>query len=91
MVGPVSPKIVEATQAHGGPGLEKDQAPNLSRLISTANRVANKYNLEHTFETGQHKAADESYLEALKMSKEELDELVDWAQVGILAAESVLE
>ena len=88
---PVSPKIVEATQAHGGPGLEKDQTPNLARLVSTANRIANKYGLDHPFETGLHQAADENYLETLKMSKQEMDELVDWAQIGVLAAESVLE
>jgi len=34
--------------------------------------------------------ADKSYLEALNMSQQEMDELVDWTQVGILAAESVL-
>jgi len=88
---PVSPKIVEATQAHGGPGLEKDKTPNLARLVSNANRIANKYGLDHPFETGLHQAADENYLETLKMSKQEMDELVDWAQIGVLAAESVLE
>ena len=88
---PVSPKIVEAIQAHGGPGLEKDQTPNLACLVSTANRITNKYGLDHPFETGLHQAADENYLETLKMSKQEMDELVDWAQIGVLAAESVLE
>ena len=88
---PVSQNIVDATQAHGGTGLEKNQTPTLSRLVSTANRVANKYNLEHSFETGQHQATDEIYLEALDMTKEEMDELVDWTQVGILAYETVLE
>jgi|TARA_B100000809_G_scaffold69403_1_gene66697 hypothetical protein len=47
--------------------------------------------LDHPFETGLHQAADENYLETLKMSKQEMDELVDWAQIGVLAAESVLE
>jgi hypothetical protein len=70
---------------------EKDQTPNLARLVSTANRIANKYGLDHPFETGLHQAADENYLETLKMSKQEMDELVDWAQIGVLAAESVLE
>jgi HD-like signal output (HDOD) protein len=87
---PVSPIVVEAIKNHGGPGLEKDQTPNLTRLVSTANRVANKYDLDHPFETGQHKSEDEDYLEALNMTREEMDELVDWTQVGILAAESVL-
>jgi HD-like signal output (HDOD) protein len=87
---PVSEKIVEATHGHGGPGLENDQPSNLTRLVSTANRIANKYKLDHPFETGQHLSADENYLEALNMSREEMDELVDWTQIGLLAAESVL-
>lgn len=86
----VSPVVVEALKDHGGLGLEKDQTPTMNRLISTANRIANKYDLGHPFETG-HQATDESYLEALNMSRKEMDELVDWAQIGILAAESVLE
>ncbi len=86
---PVSPKVVEAVAAHGEVGLEKDQTPNLTRLVSTANQIANKYNLGHSFQT-RHKPADESCLEVLKMSREEMDELVDWTQVGLLAAESVL-
>lgn len=87
---PISQRVVEAVKDHGGPGLEKDQVPNLTRLVSTANRIANKYDLGHPFETGQHKSTDESYLEALNMSREEMDELVDWTQIGILASESVL-
>ena len=63
----------------------------MARLVSTANRIANKYGLDHPFETGLHQAAEENYLETLKMSKQEMDELVDWAQIGVLAAESVLE
>lgn len=87
---PVSKKIVEATAAHVGPGLEKDQAPSLARLVSTANQIANEYGLEHPLETGLEKATNESYLEALNMSRKEIDELVDWTQVGLMAAESVL-
>jgi HD-like signal output (HDOD) protein len=87
---PVSPKVVEAVKYHGGPGLEKGQTPSLTRLVSTANRIANKYGLDHPFETGQHKSADENYLEALNMTREEMDEMVDWTQIGILAAESIL-
>jgi len=88
---PVSPLVVEALKDHEGPGLEKDQKTTLARLISTANRIANKCELGHPFETGQHQPADKNYLEALNMSQEEMDELVDWAQIGILAAESILE
>lgn len=86
---PISPKIVEATKGHGGIGLEKGQTPDLARLVSTANQVANKYGLNHPFET-KHESIDDSCLEALSMSREEMDELVDWTQVGLLAAESVL-
>jgi HD-like signal output (HDOD) protein len=87
---PVSPKIVEATRGHNGPGLKKNQTPNLTLLISTTNQIANEYDLVHSLETGQKKSADESYLEAFNMSREEMNELVDWTQVGLLAAESVL-
>ena len=86
---PISPKVVEATAAHGRSGLEVDQTPDLTRLVSTANRIANVYDLSHPYETS-HASIDENCLAALNMSKEELDELVDWAQVGLLAAESVL-
>ncbi len=34
---PVSEKVVEAVKAHGELGLEKDQVPGLTRLVSTAN------------------------------------------------------
>lgn len=87
---PVSSKIVEAIRDHNGPGLEKNQTPNLTRLVSTANQIANEYGIKHPLETGQEIASDESYLETLNMSREEIDELVDWTQVGLLAAESVL-
>ena len=80
---------MEATAAHGRSGLEVDQIPDLTRLVSTANRIANVYDLSHPYETS-HASIDENCLAALNMSKEELDELVDWAQVGLLAAESVL-
>jgi HD-like signal output (HDOD) protein len=86
---PVSPKVVEAVERHGGVGLKKDQTPNLNHVVSTANQIANKYDLGHPLET-KHEPIDESYLEALNMSQEEMDELVDWTQVGLLAAESVL-
>lgn len=88
---PVSPKVIEAIQTHGGPGLEEGQPANLTRLVSTANQIANEYGLDHPLETGPDKTFDDSYLEVLSMSREEMDELVDWAQVGLLAAETVLE
>ena len=86
---PVSEKIVAAVKNHGGAGLTKDQTPNLTHVVSTANHISNKYGLDHPLETG-HESIDESYLDTLKMSQEEMDELVDWTQVGLLAAESVL-
>lgn len=86
---PVSAKVVEAVESHGGVGLTKDQTPNLTHVVSTANQIANKYDLGHPLET-RHESIDESYLETLNMSQEEMDELVDWTQVGLLAAESVL-
>ena len=87
---PVPSVIVEAIRDQNGPGLIKDQAPNLTQLVSTANQIANEYDISHSLQTGQKMDADKSYLEALNMSQQEMDELVDWTQVGILAAESVL-
>ena len=86
---PISEKVIEAVESHGGVGLTKDQTPNLTHVVSIANQISNKYELGHSLET-KHKSIDESYLEALNMSQEEMDELVDWTQVGLLAAESVL-
>ena len=86
---PVSEKVVEAVESHGAVGLTKDQIPDLTHVVSTANQIANKYDLGHPLETS-HESIDESYLEILNMSREEMDELVDWTQVGLLAAESVL-
>lgn len=86
---PISAKAVEAVESHGGVGLKKDQTSNLIHVVSTANQIANKYGLGHPLET-KHESIDESYLEVLNMSQEEMDELVDWTQVGLLAAESVL-
>jgi len=85
----VADMVVEATKTHGQVGLQKDKTPSLARVVSTANLIANKYDLGHPFETG-HKSADEHYLTALNMSRQEMDELVDWTQVGLLASESVL-
>ncbi len=86
---PVSEKAVGAVKSHGRGGLTKDQTPNLTHVVSTANQISNKYGLGHPLET-RYKSIDDSYLEALNMSQEEMDELVDWTQVGLLAAESVL-
>lgn len=86
---PVSANVVEAVESHGGVGLTKDQTPNLTHVVSIANQISNKYELGHSLET-KHESLDENYLETLNMSQEEMDELVDWTQVGLLAAESVL-
>lgn len=86
---PVSANVVEAVESHGGVGLTKDQTPNLTHVVSTANQISNKYELGHSLETS-HESINENYLETLNMSQEEMDELVDWTQVGLLAAESVL-
>lgn len=85
----VADMVVEATKTYGQVGLQKGKTPSLARVVGTANLIANKYDLGHPFETG-YKSADEHYLEALNMSKQEMDELVDWTQVGLLASESVL-
>ena len=87
---PVSQKVVEATAAHIESGLTKNQPPNLMRLVCTANQIANEYGLGHSIETREKSNSDERYLEALNMTREEMDELVDWTQIGLLAAESVL-
>lgn len=86
----LSSKVASATLVHHGKGPVKGETITLNQVVSTANRIANMHELTHPVTTAFEDPPEEGYLEALKISQEDLDIVVDTTVMGLMAAETLL-
>lgn len=62
----------------------------LMQVVSISNRIANLNEFSHPITTGFEDSIDQEDLQALKISQQELDMVLDTTVMGIMVAESVL-
>lgn len=86
----LSPKIVSAALAHHDRGPVKGEPLTLNQVVSTANRIANMHEITHPVTTAFEDPPEEGYLDALQISQEDLDIVVDTTVMGLMAAETLL-
>ena len=86
----LSPKIVSAVLVHHDKGPVKGQPLTLNQVVSTANRIANMHEITHPVTTAFEDPPEEGYLDALQISREDLDLVVDTTVMGLMAAETLL-
>ena len=86
----LSPKVVSAAFAHHGKGPVKGESVTLNQVVGTANRIANLHAITHPVTTAFEDPPEEGYLDALKISQEDLDVVVDTTIMGLMAAETLL-
>ena len=84
------PKVVSAALTHHGKGPVKGKPLTLSEVVSTANRIANMNEFVHPVTTAFEDPPEEGFLDALEISQEELDVVVDTTVIGLMAAETLL-
>ena len=76
--------------AHHGKGLVKGEPLTLNQVVGTANRIANMHAITHPVNTAFEDPPEEGYLDALQISQEDLDIVVDTTKIGLMAAETLL-
>ncbi len=86
----LSPKVASVALAHHGEGPIKGQPLTLNQIVSTANRIANMNAITHPVNTAFEDLPEEGYLDALEISQEDLDIVIDTTKIGLMAAESLL-
>ena len=84
------PKVASSALTHHGKGPVKGKPLTLSEVVSTANRIANMNEFVHPVTTAFEDPPEEGYLDALEISQEELDVVVDTTVIGLMAAETLL-
>ena len=84
------PKVVSAALTHHGKGPVKGEPLTLNQVVSTANRIANMNEFAHPVTTAFEDSPEKGYLDALEISQEELDVVVDTTVIGLMAAETLL-
>jgi HD-like signal output (HDOD) protein len=84
------PKVASAALMHHGKGPVKDELLTLNQIVSTANRIANMHEFTHPVTTAFEDPPEEGYLDALEISQEELDMVIDTTVMGLMAAETLL-
>ena len=84
------PKVASSAFTHHGKGPVKGKPLTLSEVVSTANRIANMNEFVHPVTTAFEDPPEEGYLDALEISQEELDVVVDTTVIGLMAAETLL-
>jgi len=84
------PKVASAALAHHGKGPVKGETLTLNQVVSTANRIANMNEFKHPVTTAFEDSPEEGYLDAMEISPEELDIVVDTTVMGLMAAETLL-
>ncbi|MZH03224.1 MAG: hypothetical protein F3745_07490 [Nitrospinae bacterium] len=62
----------------------------MSQIVGISNRIANSHALTHPVTTAFEDPPEEGYLEALHISQEDLDIVVDTTVMGLKAAETLL-
>jgi hypothetical protein len=86
----LSPKVASAALAHHGKGPVKGEPLTLKQVVGTANRIANIHAITHPVTTAFEDPPEEGYLDALQISQEDLDIVVDTTKIGLMAAETLL-
>jgi hypothetical protein len=86
----LSPKVASAALAHHGKGPVKGEPLTLNQVVGTANRIANMHAITHSVNTAFKNPSEEEYLDALGISQEDLDIVVDTTKIGLMAAETLL-
>jgi putative nucleotidyltransferase with HDIG domain len=86
----LSPKVASAALAHHGKGPVKGEPLTLNQVVGTANRIANMHAITHPITTAFEDPPEEGYLDALQISQEDLDVVVDTTVIGLMAAETLL-
>ena len=84
------PKVASSALTHHGKGPVKGKPLTLSEVVSTANRIANMNEFVHPVTTAFEDPPEEGFLDALEISQEELDVVVDTTVIGLMAAETLL-
>ena len=84
------PKVASAALTHHGKGPVKGEPLTLNQVVSTANRIANMNKFAHPVTTAFEDPPEEGFLDALEISQEELDVVVDTTVIGLMAAETLL-
>ena len=84
------PQVASAARAHHGEGPVKGEPLTLNQVVSTANRLANLHHFTHPVNTAFDDAPEEGFLDALKISQQELDIVIDTTVMGLMVAETLL-
>ena len=90
----LSPKVASAALAHHGKGPVKGEPLTLNQVVGTANSIANihaiTHPVTHPVTTAFEDPPEEGYLDALQISQEDLDIVVDTTKIRLMAAETLL-
>ena len=86
----LSPKVASAALSHHGKGAVKGEPLTLNQIVGTANRIANMHAITHPVNTAFEDPPEEGYLDALQISQEDLDIVIDTTIIGLMAAETLL-
>ncbi len=87
----LSPKVASVALAHhDDKGPVKGQPLTLNQVVSTANRLANMNEITHPVTTAFEDLPEEGYLDALEISQEDLDIVIDTTVMGLMSAETLL-
>ena len=86
----LSLKVVSAALAHHGKGRVKGEPLTLNQIVGTANRIANVQTITHPETTAFDDPPEEGYLDALQISQEDLDIVIDTTIIGLMSAETLL-
>ena len=84
------PKVASAALTHHGKRPVKGEPLALNQVVSIANCIANMNEFAHPVTTAFEDSPEEGYLDALDISQEELDVVVDTTVIGLMAAETLL-
>jgi putative nucleotidyltransferase with HDIG domain len=84
------PKVASAARSHHNDGPIKGEPITLNQVVSTANRIANINKITHPLKTAFEDPLEKDCLDALGITKAELDVVIDTAVMGLMVAESVL-
>ena len=82
--------MASAALTHHGKRPVKGESLTLSQVVSISNCIANMNEFAHPVTTAFEDSPEEGYLDALEVSQEELDMVVDTTVIGLMAAETLL-
>jgi len=86
---PVSEIVVKSVRRHHNSPPKKKIKPGIPRLVNWANQIANNNEMPNGIPMPFH-PLDESIFSGLKLSQNELEEIVEKTKEGVAAADSIL-